>query len=276
MTRAAINPRRVTAGSKSSERSSGDGASSSTSRSTLPPDSYFRRSELPLTSLAFLLPIIILYEIGTQMYVTDPHNQTEQRIIAFSMLQRFLMLFGASAKYLPAMAVPAILLTWHIARRDKWRVTPRHVVGMIFESLVLAIPLILLGRATERYLSHIVLARGASAAAGAKGLFVLSLGAGVYEELLFRLIAFSVLSFVFTDFLELRKTTAALLMVLTSAVLFSCYHYLGNEPFRFWTFAFRTLAGIYFGAVFLCRGFGVTAGSHVGYDVCVVALRVFG
>jgi hypothetical protein len=50
---------------------------------------------------------------------------------------------------------------------------------------------------------------------------------------------------------------------------------LGNEPFRFWTFAFRTLAGVYFGVVFLCRGFGVTAGSHVAYDVCVVAMRIF-
>jgi hypothetical protein len=275
MTRAATSLRRVAAGSKSSDKSSGASSSASSKpRSTLPPDSYFRRTELPLTSLAFLLPIIILYEIGTQMYVTDPRSQTEQRIIAFSMLQRFLTLFGASAKYLPALAVPAILLTWHIARRDKWRVKPAHVVGMILESLVLAIPLILLGRATERYLSHITLAGGASA--GAKGLFVLSLGAGVYEELLFRLIAFSVLSFVFTDFLEMRRAPAALLMVLMSSVLFSCYHYLGNEPFRFWTFAFRALAGAYFGAVFLCRGFGVTAGCHVGYDLCVVALRVFG
>jgi hypothetical protein len=97
----------------------------------------------------------------------------------------------------------------------------------------------------------------------------------VYEELLFRLIAFTVMSFVFTDLLEIRKARAALLMVATSAILFSCYHYLGSEPFRFWTFAFRTLAGVYFGAVFLCRGFGVTAGAHVAYDVCVVGIGVF-
>jgi hypothetical protein len=276
MTRAAAA---VGARSKSAESSTSSAKSSSPSRTTLPPDSYFRRTELPLTSLVFLLPIIILYEIGTALWATNPHSQTESRIIAFSMLQRFLGAFGASAKYLPALAVPAVLITWHIARRDKWKVKPAHVAGMVLESVVLAIPLMLIGRATERYLSHITLAGAPSLLAklhGAKGLFVLSLGAGVYEELLFRLIAFTVLSFVFSDLLEMRKSAAALLMVVGSAILFSCYHYLGSEPFRFWTFAFRTLAGIYFGAVFLCRGFGVTAGSHVAYDLCVVALRVFG
>jgi len=196
----------------------------STSRSTLPPDSYFRRTELPLTSLVFLLPIVILYEVGTALWTTNPHSQIEQRIIAFNMLQRFLGAFGASAKYLPALAVPAILLTWHLARRDKWKVRPAHVVGMIFESLVLSIPLMLLGRAAEQYLSHITLAGAPSIIArmsSAKGLFVLSLGAGVYEELLFRLISFTVLSFVLTDLLEMRKSASALLMVLGSAILFS-------------------------------------------------------
>ncbi|CAN5658376.1 CPBP family glutamic-type intramembrane protease [soil metagenome] len=275
MTRAATSLRRFPAGSKSSERKS-DAAPAAKPRSTLPPGSYFRRTELPLTSLAFLLPIIVLYEIGTQLYATDPHSQTEQRIIAFSLLQRFLLLFGANVRYLPAAAVPAILIVWHLARRDSWKVKPAHVFGMIFESLVLAIPLLLLGRASERYLAHITLAAPLAASSGAKGLLVLSLGAGVYEELLFRLIVFALLSFVFTDFLAMKRLPASLLMVAISGVLFACYHYLGNEPFRLWTFAFRTLAGMYFGAVFLCRGFGVTAGCHVGYDLCVVSLRAFG
>ena len=260
-------------------KSDDSSSSSAPARSKpLPPDSYFRRTELPLTSLAFLLPLILMYEVGTWLWVTNPHSQVEQRIIAFNMLQRFLSAFGASAKYLPAFAVPAILLTAHVFRKDKWKVKPAHLLGMALESLVLAIPLMLIARASEQYLSHITLAAAPSVLdklASAKGLYVLSLGAGVYEELLFRLIAFSVLSFVFSDLLELRKPTAALLMVAASAILFSCYHYLGSEPFRFWTFAFRTLAGGYFGIVYLCRGFGVTAGSHVAYDVCAISMRVF-
>jgi hypothetical protein len=243
----------------------------------LPASSYFRRSELPLTSLAFLLPLMILYEVGTRAFAFDPVHQTEQRIIAFNLMQRFFLLFGATGRFMPAVAVSVVLLCWHLARRDKWKVRPAHVAGMGFESVILAIPLIVLARVAEQYLSHVSLtAAGTSAAklAEAKGLFVLSLGAGVYEELIFRLVGFTVLSFVLIDVLEMRKGLGSLLVVVISSALFAGYHYLGDEPFRWWTFAFRTLAGLYFGVVFLCRGFGITAGSHAAYDVCVVALRV--
>jgi len=101
---------------------------------------------------------------------------------------------------------------------------------------------------------------------------VLSLGAGVYEELMFRLIAFTLLSFLVFDFLKMRVVFGSLLIVLTSALLFSAYHYLGGEPFRWWTFTFRALAGLYFGCVFLCRGFGITAASHASYDILILFL----
>jgi len=244
--------------------------------SDLPASSYFRRSELPLTSLAFLLPLMVLYEVGTRAFTFDPVHQTEQRIIAFNLMQRFFLLFGATGRYMPAVAVSIVLICWHVARRDKWKVRPAHVAGMGLESVVLAIPLLIAARVAERYLSHVSLsAAGMSAAklAGAKSLFVLSLGAGVYEELIFRLVAFTVLSFVLIDLLEMRKGLGSLLVVVISSALFAGYHYLGDEPFRWWTFAFRTLAGLYFGVVFLCRGFGITAGSHAAYDICVVALR---
>ena len=66
---------------------------------------------------------------------------------------------------------------------------------------------------------------------------------------------------------------AYLVMVATSAVLFSLYHYLGPESFHWQSFVFRTLAGIYFGCLFLTRGFGVTAGSHATYDILVAILQ---
>jgi hypothetical protein len=68
------------------------------------------------------------------------------------------------------------------------------------------------------------------------------------------------------------KTRAALLMVVISGIAFSFYHYLGNEQFSWKTCLFRSVAGIYFGGIFLCRGFGITAGSHAAYDVIVCVL----
>jgi len=80
---------------------------------------YFQRAEAPLTSLLFLLPLIVIYELGTR-YISYSTHTGEQRIIAYSLLQQFFALFGATGRYLPALAVVGILMTWHIARHDPW------------------------------------------------------------------------------------------------------------------------------------------------------------
>jgi membrane protease YdiL (CAAX protease family) len=236
------------------------------------PDGYLRRSELPFASLVFLLPLIVLYEVGTRHFATDPFAQTEQRIIAFKLMQDFFRLFGASGRYLPALAIGGILLAWHIARNDPWRVHPATLVGMSIEGLLWALPLLAGGIVGFHYLG---VTTAPSDVPNWKALLVLSVGAGIYEELVFRLVAFSILSFLLIDVLAVRKSLAYLLMLAVAALAFSLYHYLGNEGFDPQTFAFRTAAGLYFGLIFLYRGFGVTAYSHAAYDVCVVLLKVF-
>ena len=84
---------------------------------------YFRRAELPLNSLAFLLPLIVIYELGTRLIVAPSHGPT-QRIIAFTMMQQFFNFFGATGRYLPALAVIVILLAWHLARREIYCIAP--------------------------------------------------------------------------------------------------------------------------------------------------------
>jgi len=100
---------------------------------------------------------------------------------------------------------------------------------------------------------------------------VLSVGAGVYEELLFRLIAINVLSMIFMDVFEMKAGGGMALIIVVSAVLFSLYHYLGAEPFSMATFGFRTAMGIYLAGVYVYRGFGIAVGAHTVYDLIVVA-----
>src|SRR5829696_5770019 len=118
------------------------------------PRGYLQRAELPLASLAVLLPLIVLYEVGTRYFTFDPNLQVEQRIIAFTLMQRFFELFGASGKYLPAMAVVCILLTWHIARNDPWKVQPGTVFGMLLEGVAWGVPLLAVGTVMARYLAQ--------------------------------------------------------------------------------------------------------------------------
>jgi membrane protease YdiL (CAAX protease family) len=147
---------------------------------------------------------------------------------------------------------------------------------MAVESLLLAIPLIGLSVLSARYFPHLPLAGSPHSEIGAVhnklSMIVLSCGAGIYEELVFRLMAFTVLNLLIVDVFQARKQLSSLLIVAIPAVLFSVYHYLGFEQFTLHSFVFRTLAGVYFGIVFLFRGFGITAGSHAAYDIIIVML----
>src|SRR4029079_19430863 len=135
------------------------------------------------TSLVFLLPFIILYELGTRLLLTDPVQGTHH-IVAFTLLQRFFALFGAAGRHLPALAAVSILIAWHIAKKDSWTVSLPTLLGMAAESVTLGPPLIVFGVALARLFP----AMSASTAVGLPQTVILSLGAGVYEELVFRLI----------------------------------------------------------------------------------------
>src|SRR5215217_8042463 len=91
-------------------RAGSAGASRSPSRSATRdlPASYLKQSELPFTCLVFLLPFVVLYELGTHQYAFDAVHQTEQRIIAFNLMLKFFHLFGATGRYMPPLAVVGI------------------------------------------------------------------------------------------------------------------------------------------------------------------------
>jgi membrane protease YdiL (CAAX protease family) len=184
---------------------------------------------------------------------------------------RFFYLFGVTGRFLPMLSVVAILLCWHIARKDRWQVKPATVVLMYAESVLLCVPLLVFRGATIRW--------GVSEAVHIswknwENLAISSIGAGIYEELVFRLIGLTVLHLFLVDLCKIDKAWSNLLMVVGAAVLFSAYHYLGSEPWDLRIFFFRVVAGIYFGAIFLTRGFGITAGAHAGYDVVLACMML--
>ncbi|HZN68663.1 MAG TPA: CPBP family intramembrane glutamic endopeptidase [Tepidisphaeraceae bacterium] len=243
-----------------------------------PPLNYFEHSRSPLASLAFVLPLVVLYEVGTRTQEAVVLREAAPRhVIAFTLMQQFFALFGATGQYLPALAIAGILIAWHLARRDAWRVRLPALGGIAIEGAMWCLPLLVIGVALSYLMRDLPFAAGVSGAtslaassAPPKDLLILCLGAGIYEELVFRLIVLTLLGIVLKDLLLFPPTLTAVVAVLLSALLFSAYHYLAPEPFRWRTFAFRTLAGVYFGVLFLLRGFGVTAATHAAYDILVL------
>jgi hypothetical protein len=110
---------------------------------------------------------------------------------------------------------------------------------------------------------------------------VTGIGAGIYEELVFRLILICVLMLLFQDVLRLSHKNSIILSVLVSAALFSAHHHIVfvngqlalSAAFNGTEFGFRTIAGIYFAVLFAIRGFGITAGTHAFYDIIATIIN---
>jgi hypothetical protein len=98
---------------------------------------------------------------------------------------------------------------------------------------------------------------------------MISLGAGIYEELLFRVILVSGLAWLAHVGFGWGKTRANFFAVGLGALVFSAFHYIGpyGDTFDVSSFTFRSVAGLLFSGLYVLRGFGITAWTHALYDV---------
>jgi membrane protease YdiL (CAAX protease family) len=97
-----------------------------------------------------------------------------------------------------------------------------------------------------------------------------SLGAGIFEELVFRLGLMSLLVWAALRAcraFELPKALGFLAAILASALMFSAFHHLWGERFARPAFIFRTMAGVLLGLLMWLRGYGVAVYAHTMYDL---------
>lgn len=221
---------------------------------------YLEQSERPLHSLLFVLPLIIAYEVWI-------HFQPQQRIVAFSLVQKVFGLLRASSIYLTPLAIVFILLFWHIARGDSWKVRLGTLVSMAVESFCWGAALLTICALVTRTLPP------ANPTLDLPAMLLASVGAGLYEELVFRLIAMTFLSMILIDWICLPHRLASVLIVVLPAIGFGLYHYLGAERQTVHILLFRCLAGGYLGLLFMVRGFGITVGGHISYDAIFFILQ---
>lgn len=228
---------------------------------------YLQSTRHPWSSFLFLLPLLAAYEGGVLWLGGDRAAQLRNGADAWVRWQ--LELFGMSYIFAAPLIVLAVLIGW-----SWWRWTERPCdpittwFGMAFESGAFAVLLWQVSRnfgpLVEQFGVKLQIAPEAATQV------LTYIGAGVYEEVLFRLIGFLGLTIIFRAVL-LPKFVAIVLAALGAALLFAAAHHVGpyGEPMNSYVFLFRTLAGLYFTALFIFRGFGVAVGAHAGYDVLV-------
>lgn len=235
-----------------------------------PREPYWLLSQKPLQSLFFLLPLILLYELGMILHASNMPVEQIRHIFARSLLRDFFEMFGASGYHMPGLLCVGVLITLHFTHRDKFEFDPPVYFWMAVESLLFALPLFVFGMVLFSAPAKAMLAVIDGHAWQLQLLH--SIGAGIYEELLFRLIAIALLHGLFVNVIALPDKWGAVLAIVLSAIAFSLYHFSKDNPFDWAKCLYFTGAGIYLACVYVARGFGIVAGAHAAYDVLIMLL----
>jgi len=221
----------------------------------------------PLPSLVFLSPFLAFYALGLMWVRPDLAARADL------LVRQAVEPLGLTGVLAPTWLVVGVLMAWHLLRRDPTGVSLRLLARMGIETLILTVPLFLLAALSLVVRSALALALPAGRAAAPPGwldVAMTSIGAGIYEELLFRLLMVGGTLWLARTVLRRESEGVVLAVVLIAAAIFAGAHTL-DDPTRFsWaSFLFRTAAGTYLGYVFAHRGLGIAIGVHMVYDLTV-------
>jgi hypothetical protein len=243
----------------------GGAAGARPSRGTL--RRHFSREPSLLTSLLLVFPLFLLYQIG--VLLTPTMNGAD--LITRPLMDLLRYNLGAYLLLNGALTVAFIVVALYLRKKQEfdWRL----FVPVLLESAIYALTMgTVINFVMHPFARH--LAAG-PAGAGPLDRFVLSLGAGVHEELVFRLLLLSGIAALGTRLFRLPKFAAVLAAFVISSLLFSAAHHVGRhgDPLQLGVFVYRFLAGLVFAAIFYFRSFAIAVYTHALYDIYVMLLR---
>jgi membrane protease YdiL (CAAX protease family) len=224
-----------------------------------------------LTSLILVFPLFILYQVGVLFTLPMLNGADFVTTLLFSS-------FGLSVKgYLLFLAVVilAFVLSLVVLKRTQ-HFNGRVIIPVMLESVVYALTMgSLIILVMTRLLGISPTLAAGLREQGMVARVVMSLGAGVYEEAVFRLGLLTGCVAVLDKVFGMSRWAAVLGAFLVSSVIFSLVHYLPptGDPWGFGSFTFRALAGLAFATLFRLRGFAVAVYTHAFYDVFVLVLQ---
>ena len=217
------------------------------------------------SSLLLIFPLWIAYELG--LLLTPANNGVDfVSQFIFEAAQR------DSQHYLYVhLALGGLYLAFLTALWRRGALALEQVTPMLLESCIYALTLgSLIIFVMDRLMGVELLAVGAPEVGNA---LVISLGAGVHEELIFRLLLMGMGGLVLARFLPSRAL-AVLLAALVSSLLFALAHHYGahGEVFELSAFLYRAIAGLVFAAIFYYRSLAHAVYSHFFYDFYVLVI----
>lgn len=231
---------------------------------------YLAESRDLFGSLVMVVPLFIAYQIGV-LATGGIRNGVDFMsdilwLAADNSLWNYLLI---NVGILVAFGIGLFVL------REKGTFKPRVWPWVLAESTVYAM---LLGSAVVFLMNTLGLDVLLSTGPKEQGFFtslVLSLGAGLYEEIVFRLILMGGMFWVGAKAMKLPAWVSAVGAVVLSSLIFSGIHYIGSlgDTFTLGSFVFRFFAGVLLAVIFYLRGFAVAVYTHAIYDIIVMVFN---
>ena len=235
---------------------------------------YLQASRAPRYSLLFALPLLIFYQLLAALAPPAPGGMVVRNGADVILESVFVWLAGAWGPRLFMLCLIGVG-AWLIARdlRVNRNLSPAVLGGMLLESVCLSLVFgVVVGGLTAALLGAPpppLMLDFTAQRLSRWTMLMLSLGAGIYEELLFRVVLVGLLAWGAKKLLGWRPLVAGIAATVLGAFIFSAFHYIGpfGDRFDVYSFVFRAIAGLFFSALYLLRGFGITAWTHALYDV---------
>ena len=241
------------------------------------PSSYWQVSRAPRYSLLLALPLLVCYQVLALLLA---HGERSVRNGADVILQAlFTALAGAWGPplFMACVIGAGVWLVTRDLRAHGSRLRSGVFIAMLGEAIALAL---LFGFVVGSVTSGVLGMLQTLAVPGGREMdwgtrLMVSLGAGIYEELLFRVLLVGALAAAARALLGWRPLTAGVAATFAGAAIFSAFHYLGPyaDRWQLYSFAFRMVAGLFFSGLYLARGFGITAWTHALYDVLLLMMQ---
>lgn len=231
---------------------------------------YFSSTHSLLYSYLISLPLLLLYEV--LIFVSQPDAEQVVRISVDFWIKTLFSYIGRDVLSITLIFVA--LLGIFILYRERKRLSTLRIsyfFTMLVEASGYAFFLALIINMTVSGLLQMVQASPVESLTVLQQL-ALSLGAGLYEELFFRVILVSALLLIFKQIFAKKYVAFGVAMVIAAAI-FSFVHYIGafGDSFTLGSFLFRFLFGLALNAIYIWRGFGMAAWTHAIYDLMVIA-----
>ena len=235
---------------------------------------YWQASRAPRYSLLFALPLLIIYQVLAAIAPAGPGGVIVRNGADVMLQSIFVWVAGAWGPRIFLLCLIGVG-AWLIARdvrSNRTSIRPTLLAGMLLESTCLALVFgIVVAILTAAVLgSPPPMAIGfVQQHIGRLTLLMISIGAGIYEELLFRVLLVGLIAWTAHKVLGWRPLVAGIVAAVLGALIFSAFHYIGpyGDRWDVYSFVFRSIAGLFFSGLYLLRGFGITAWTHALYDV---------